>query len=122
MRVSALVHLANVDGIDFIEPVFLGERLADVVVEPVDAALHVCVLFDAPVAVVEIVAKHIDGSADERVDFARAAALFAIENVCLGGLCVAGLNENLFHEVLNALDVRRVVAVAFLSKANDLVG
>ena len=121
MRVSAFVYFADIDWIDFIQPILLRERLADIVVESVDAALHVCVFLHAPVAVVKIVAKHIDRSTDERVDFTRSAPFFAIENIGLRRLCVTCLDENFLNDILNAFDIGRVIAVALLSKANNLV-
>ena len=119
--VAALVRLAHVDRIDLIEPVFLRERLADIVVEPVHALLHVGVFLDLPVLVVEVIPEHVDRRADERVDLARAAALFAIEDVGLRGAGVARLDEHLFHDVLDALDVGRLVGIAQLRQADDFV-
>ena len=104
MDVAALVSLAHLFGIDLIQPIFLGEVLADVVVEPVDALLHVGVLFDAPVLVGKIAGEELRGLADERGDLPRFLTTLAVKDVRLRSLCVTLVDEHLFHEVLNVLD------------------
>ncbi|MPM55916.1 hypothetical protein SDC9_102714 [bioreactor metagenome] len=120
MRVARLMRFAHVDGIDFIEPVFLRERLADIIVQPVDAALHICVFLHAPVTVVQVITEHIDRCANQGIDFARTTALFAIENIRFRGLGVSRLDEYLLHEILNALNIRRCAAIARFGKPNNL--
>ena len=78
MNVAALMRLADVDRIDLIQPILLRERLADIVVQSVDALLHIGVLLDLPILIVKVVSEHVDRSADKRVDLARTAAFFSI--------------------------------------------
>ena len=49
---------------------FFGKGLADIVVQAVDALLHIGVFFDVPVLIPKIVPEHIYGSAHQRVYFA----------------------------------------------------
>ncbi len=121
MGVAAFVSLAHVLGVDLVEPVFLGEGLPDVVVEAVDAALHVGVFLGAPVLVVQIVGEHVDGGADHGVDLPGGPALLPIEDVGLGGLGVAVLDEDLLHRVLDILHLGDGVRVPFGDDLHHLV-
>ena len=52
VRVAALMRLSHIDRVHLIQPVFLGERLANVIVQAVHALLHVGVFLDLPVLIV----------------------------------------------------------------------
>ena len=85
-------------GVNLMQPVLLGEGFADVVVHPVDGTAGVRVFTHLPVLVVQIVRKHIDGRADQRVGFARAPAFFTVEDICLGCLRMPVLLSKLFPQ------------------------
>ena len=122
MDVAALVSLAHLFGIDLIQPVFLGEVLTDVVVESVDALLHVGVLFHAPVLVGEIAGEKLGRFSDERGDLSRFLTSFAVQDVRLGGLRVSLVDEDFFHEVLDVLDGRDLVDEFHFRRLDDEVG
>ena len=121
MQVAGLMSLANLFGIDLMEPVLLREGFADVVVHAVDGFLGIGVFLHAPVVVPHIVGKHLDGGADESVGLPGAAALFAIEDIGLGGFGMAVFDQNLFHQILNGLHVHRSIGILLCRQGDNLV-
>ena len=119
VRIPVLVDFPHLGRVDLVQPVVLREKLANVVIEAVDALLHIGVFFDAPIAVAQIIREHLDGRADERIQIARPGPLFAVQNVRLGRTGMAVFNEHLLDKVLNALDVRHIPVEPRLRQFQD---
>ena len=122
VQISREVGVADLVGVDLMQPVLLGERLADVVVHARDRLLGVGVFLDAPVAVAHILGEHVDRRADEGVCLARAAALLPVEDVRLGGLGVAVFDEHLLDEVLHLFHLGRAVGELRVRQDDHLIG
>ena len=122
MDVAALVSLAHLFGIDLIQPILFGEMFADVVVQTVDALLHIGVLFHAPVLVGEIAGEQFGRFADERGNLPRFLTSFAVKDVRLGGLRVSLVDEDFFHEVLDVFDGGNLVHELDFRRLDDEVG
>ena len=122
MNVTRLVGFSDLFGIDLVQPVFLGEVLADIVVESVDALLHVGVFLDAPVLVGKIAGEQLGSLADERGNLPRFLPSFAVEDVGFRGLRVTFVDEHLFDEVLNVLDGGDFVHKFNFRRLDDEVG
>ena len=104
MNVTRFVGFSDLFGVNFVQPVFLGEVLADIVVESVDALLHIGVLLDAPVLVGKITREKFGSFADESGNLSGFLSSLAVKNVRLCRLSVTLVDEYLFDEVLNVLD------------------
>ena len=102
------------------QPVILGEGLPDIIVQPVDGFLGVGVLVDLPIAVVQILGKHSDGGADQRIGFPGGTALFPVENERFGGFGVSSLDQNLFDKILDAFHVGDTAGIFLFGKNQNL--
>ena len=122
MDIAGLVSLTHLFGVHLVKPILLGEVLADIVVEPVDALLHVGVFLDAPVLVGKVAGEELGSLADERGDLASLLTPFAVKDVRLRGLSVPLVDEHLFHEVLDVLDGGDLVDELDFRRLHDEVG
>ena len=121
VQIPALVGPAHLLRVDLMEPVLLGKGFPDVIVHAVDALLGVGVFLDAPIVFPQVVAEHLDGSADEGIGFPGAPAFFPIQNIGLGGFCVAVFDEHFFYDILDTLYIRNVVPILTLRNGYHLV-
>ena len=122
MHIPIGMRAAHLLGVDLMQPVLLGKRFTHIVVHAVDGFLRVGVFLDLPIFIVQIIGEHVDRSAHERVAFARAAPLFAVEDEGLCRFCMAVLNEDFFDCILDGFHVRSIAFRVRRNKCDDFVG
>ena len=101
---SALVSLSDLFRIYLIEPILFGEVLANVVVESVDALLHIGVFLYSPILFGKVAGKKLARFSDKSVYVSCLLSSFTVENVSLCGLSVSFVDEHFFDDVLNVLN------------------
>jgi len=112
--ISADVGLTHLFGKDPVQPIGAVHRRKDVVVEALQGKAHVRVLFDSPIELFQITIDQLV-RIDESPNIAQLAVQVAVEDIGLGRLGMAIVDEGALHQVLNVLDGR------YLAGAKPLV-
>jgi hypothetical protein len=104
VHVAVLVGVADLGGIDLVQPVLGGHIGGDVVVEPLQGVAHIAVFFYFPVQALNVVIHQVDIGLGG--DVADLGVLFAVEDIGLGGHG-RGVEQDALDDVLNFLDFRQ---------------
>ena len=104
MEIAVHVGVPDLRRIDPLEPVLGGDGGGDVVVQPLEGIAHVAVFVDPPVGVVQIAFDELEALGEKAFPFPDFPVLLAVEDVGLGDLGVAPLDEHFFDQVLDVFN------------------
>ena len=99
VEIAVHVRVANLGRVDALEPVLGRDGGRYVVVEPLEGIAHVAVFVDAPVGAVQVAFDQLQALGQEAFPLPDLPVLVAVENVCLGDLRVAALDEHFLDQV-----------------------
>ncbi len=121
VEISLAMSIGDVVRVDLVQPVVAGDVGRDVVVQTLQGVAHVGVLVDPPILLGEVGIHRFDRFLDKGSGFTQRGMLLTVEDVGLGGLGMAILDEDLFDQVLDVLDGRyATVLVNDLEDSYDL--
>ncbi|MPN22742.1 hypothetical protein SDC9_170125 [bioreactor metagenome] len=121
MNVAGNMRVAYLLRIHLVKPILLCKCFTYVIVHSVNGFLSICVLFNLPVHVAEVIREHFDSRTNERVRFSRAAALFTVKDKSFCRARVTLFDKHFFYYILYLLDINDCIAILLFGDFTYLI-